>query len=181
MDSKSTKGAAPAAEAAAPTPAATPLMFSVRAIPAPGHNHRRRAGRAWGKDPSIVRVVDEPAPPRLEKDRDGKQIVIHSDEISPAQLVMLQADPHLAVVPHGKGGSVGLADSLEIADLKSQLVKLQAALEGARKELADHVELLKIERDTSRRGAEEAGGQIVRLEGELAAMRAQLAKRQGRE
>lgn len=179
MESKSTKGAEPvAADAGAPS-SAKPQQFTVRAIPAPGHTHRRRAGRAWGKDKAIVTVVDAPRPPRNEKDRDGKTVVIYSDEISPDELAMLQADPHLAVVPHRVSGAEA-SDALEIAELKIKLSKLEGELAAKHKDLQDAAELLKIERAGSRQGAEEAGGRIVQLEGELQTMRGQLSKRQGK-
>jgi hypothetical protein len=151
-------------------------LFAVRAIPAPGHVYRRRAGRAWSKEPTIVKVVDDPKPPHVELDRDGKKIVTLSDEISPKDLAALQADPHLAVVPYGRGADAG--DSIEVNQLKAENIRLQEELEKTRRAQQDAVEEIKLVGDTARKLAEENGIRIARLQTELEAAHAQLAKKQ---
>jgi DNA-directed RNA polymerase specialized sigma24 family protein len=154
-------------------PAPKPQRFSVRAMPAPGHTHRRRIGRAWGKEPTIVYVVDEPKPARIELDRDRQKIVTFSDEISARELETLQGDPHLAVVPVGDGAS----ESLEVNKLKAELMKMADELAKARAEQQDAVELAKLHGEAAGKQAEESSKRIAMLETELSQARAALSKK----
>jgi hypothetical protein len=106
------------------------MQVTVRALPAQGHEFRRRAGRAWGKSPVVVTVVDEPKPHTLDK---SGNVVEFSDEISPAQYAQLLDDPnHISVVPVGGGdpqnldlrGKLQIAES-ELAKARAQLAELQ--------------------------------------------------------
>lgn len=147
------------------------MQFEVRAMPPSGHDRRYRAGRSWGKSPTIVKVVDNPTPPRIEKDRDGHEMRTYSDEISPAGLEALRRDPHFSVVPKdGPGG-----DALEVNALKAKILEQQLELDQERAEKAGLLEEHKAFRSGSMKDAEEKAARIVQLEQELAASRSALA------
>jgi hypothetical protein len=127
--------------------ASEPEKFSIRAIPPTGFSHRYRAGRKWEKEATIVKVVANPAPHRVDKDRDGNSIVIYSDEISPKDLESLKSDRYFAVVP------AGMADPGSLALNAEKVARMKAEEEAAalRKELADAREwMAKAEGDLAR-------------------------------
>jgi hypothetical protein len=143
------------------------MQITVRAIPAPGHEFRRRAGRAWSKSPEIVTVVDSPKPHTL--DAKGK-IVAFSDEITPAQYAELQADPHISAMPVGGGDPQNL-------DLRARLQIAEEALASARAELASMQEAREA---TGRENAKEANrvaAELMAARADIEALQAKLAKR----
>jgi hypothetical protein len=148
-----------------------PTQFSVRAIPPMGFDSRHRAGRKWGKDAIIVKVVDVPTPPRVDKDRDGKDIVVHSNEISPADLEVLKADRFFAVVPVGANGPASSKEN----ELKVALAKAEDDLAEARKEIAGLREEIAQYRTVAQGELEKAGAKVAAAEAEAANAKAQLS------
>ncbi len=72
--------------------------FSVRAVPAAGHNFRRRAGRSWSTTPVEVDLVEKVTDP--------------DSQITHAQLLELQGDQRIAVVPVGESGDGPTAEDV---------------------------------------------------------------------
>jgi len=136
-----------------------PIQVQVRAMPAPGHEYRRRAGRAWSRAPVTVKVVDHP---------------ISADEISPAQYAALQADPHIAAMPLGGG------DDGALVEVKADLLKAQSEVEQLRKQLAEAAEIAEEQKRVAASEIETAGQRIRQLEAELELLREKLAKRVSR-
>jgi len=151
----------------------TQTQFSVRAIPPTGFDSRHRAGRKWGKDATIVKVVDSPAPPRIDKDRDGKDVVVYSNEISPADLELLKADRFFSVVPVGANGPASSKEN----ELKVALAKAEAELVEARKEIAGLREEIAQYRTVTQGELEKAGAKVAAAEAEAANAKANLSKR----
>ena len=151
-------------------------QFSIRAMPPGGAARRHRIGRSWGSDPVIVTVVDSPSPPREDKDRDGKKFLTFSNEISPAQLEAIRADPHFAVSPVG-----GAADPLQLNEAKAKAIALEEQLVEARRCLAELAEEHKAYRSGVMKDAEDKGAEIVRLQQELAEARSAVASKTKRE
>ncbi len=149
--------------------------FTVRAMPAQGLDRRFRAGRPWGKNPVNIKVVDNPTPTRIEKDRDGREMRTYSDEISPKDLEALRADPHFAVVPVGANDGA----ALEVNAAKAEVIKLAGELEAARRELQGVVEDHKMFQSASLKDAEEKGALIAKLQNDLAAAQSSASKRRG--
>lgn len=146
-------------------------VFVIRAMPPGGLPRRFRAGRAWGKDPVTVTVVENPAPDRTEKDRDGRVMITYSNQITPTQLEQLRADPHFAVSALGPAG----ADAGEMNEAKAAVVALEQQLLESRRELAGALEDMKALRLQASKEAEEAGDRIMALEQSLADAKSQLA------
>lgn len=134
------------------------MQIQVRALPAPGHDYRRRAGRTWGKTPTIVRVVDSPASP---------------DEITPTQYAQLREDPMINAVPVGEA----TAEDLEVAALKAQFVKANATTTELRKQLADMVEAQEAQRTEASKLMATTGARVIELEREVEHLRGELAKK----
>jgi hypothetical protein len=133
------------------------LEVNVRAIPAPGFDYRRRAGRAWTKEVQTVKVVDAPKA---------------ADEISPAQYAELQRDPMINAVP------VGGADP-QVLGLKGELAEKDALIEKLRGELSAAIEMAEEMGTRSNRDAEVAGMRIRELEAEVERLRAGLGGKKG--
>lgn len=146
------------------------MKYVVRAMPPRGAERRFRAGRAWGKEPTVVEVVDNPEPPQKERDRDGRLVVVPSNQISVKDLAALQADGHFAVSPFGESGF----DADDVAALKLRAIKLEEQLLDARRELAGYAEQMRAVRSVSSNEAAEAGAAVARLQHELGDVRAQL-------
>lgn len=144
------------------------MEISVRAIPPPGNLHRRRAGRPWAAEAIVVKVVDNPKPHKV--DAKGK-IEAYSDEISPAQYAELQADPHINAYP------VGDPNAAPVLEGKNALVKMQAELEAARKELAGLVEVQEQERARVGKELEDLGRQVAERDAEIDRLRVQVSKK----
>jgi hypothetical protein len=139
------------------------MQISVRAMPAPGHNFRRRAGRAWTKDPILLNVVDQPKAPRVTLDQEGRSVVTYSNEISPIDVEALKADRFISVtVVGGEQGELS-----EMNALKARLVDLDEQIKNAHLNHQADIEELKALRVSSMKQAEESGAKIVQLEGEL--------------
>lgn len=142
-------------------------IASVRAIPAPGHKYRRRAGLAWAKEPAKIRVVDEP---RKDAGPDG---VI---ELSPAQMQALLADPHIAVSFLGADSA---ASPEEMNALKADAVKMAADLGEARRDLAfaqEEMARLREGKQSAEDDLRRAGEKVRALEEQLSTARAQIVK-----
>lgn len=151
-------------------------QYVVRAIPAPGHEKRFRIGRAWGKGPVTVKVVDNPAPPRVSRDRDGREFVAHSDEISPVQLAALLADVRFAVTPVGDGET----DANTVNELKVKILKLEEQLSAARLAHQGEIEDMKREHARVSAAAEESAAHGRKLVQELADAKAQLNEKRSK-
>lgn len=132
------------------------MQIEVRAYPAPGHEYRRRAGRAWSSKAVVVEVVDAP---------------VGDGQISPAQLAILRTDPMIAAVPVG----AATTGDLESAAIAARLSESEKALASVRAELADAIEQIEAsgralsessERDRAR------AEHIKALEAEVAMLRA---------
>lgn len=138
-------------------------QFSVRAMPPTGYERRFRAGRAWGKEATIVTVVDKPAPARFDTDRDGKRFVTHSNEVSPEQLQALMADSHFAVSPVGSPD----ASATELNAAKARVLELHKEIEQLKLEFQGAIEEHKAFRAGAMKDAEEQAGKIVQLQSQL--------------
>lgn len=143
------------------------MQITVRAIPAHGHEYRRRAGRAWGKAPIVVTVTDSPKPHHV--DAKGK-VVEFSDEISTAQYAELQKDPHISAVPVGGGDPQNL-------DLRAQLQEASEALAKARAELATMQEIQDANGRANATEAARMAGELMAARAEVEALQAKIAKR----
>ncbi len=150
--------------------------FTIRAMPAPGHTRRFRAGRPWGADPVKVKVVDVPAPTRIDRDRDGREIVMYSDEISPVQLAALQADRCFAVTPVGDGET----DAMSVNALKVKIIDLEKALMAEKLAHQGALEDLKAHRTVSLKDAEELAERGKKAEQELLDAKGQLAEKRSK-
>ncbi len=154
-------------------------QFSVRAMPAPGHDRRWCAQRPFTRETVTVTVKDNPKPHVREIDKaTGKpsetgKILAYSYEITPAELEELRADPHIAVSVLGSGD----ADPLELNAAKAKIIELEAKLEKARKDHQAEIEELKAFRVGSMQQAEEAGKRASHLEQQLAAANVQLVEK----
>jgi hypothetical protein len=144
-------------------------VFSVRAMPAQGHERRWCARRPFTRAAIEVRVVDDPTPNVM---KDGK-IVAFSYELTPKEMEELQADPHIAVSILGSPD----ADPLELNSLKAKIQELESEVAKARIAHQGEVEDLKAARTASAKLAEDMGAKVVQLEQQLAHISAQLAER----
>lgn len=144
-------------------------IFSVRAMPAQGHERRWCARRPFTREAIQVRVVDEPAPNVM---KDGK-IVAFSYEMTAKDLEELREDPHIALSILGSPD----ADPLEINALKAKIQDLEGEVAKARTAHQGELEDLKAARAASAKLAEEMGSRVVALEQQLASSNAQLADR----
>ena len=136
-------------------------QFSVRAMPPAGFSRRFRAGRPWGKDPVSVKVVETPAPNRIDQDVHGNKYVTYSNEITPKDLELIVADTHFSVSPIGAGSET---DPLQINATKAAAISLAADLEKAKLEIAGLSEDAKRFRVVSMKEAEEKATKIAKLE-----------------
>ncbi len=150
--------------------------FIIRAMPAPGHTRRFRGGRPWGADPVKVKVVDAPAPARIDRDRDGREIITHSNEISPLQLAALQADRCFAVSAVGDGET----DASSINALKVRIIDLEKALADERRDHQAALEDLKSHRSADIREAEESAARGKKAEQDLLDAKGQLAEKRNK-
>jgi hypothetical protein len=123
-------------------------------------------GLPWPDHEIKVFVVDQPALFDPEKNGGVPQ------EISPTTLVMLEADPRIAVKVIGDGGN-DVAD--ELVHAKALIAELEEKLKSAQRDLADTAERESAKRVASANLAEEQGKQIAALANELAQARAQLS------
>lgn len=136
------------------------MQFEVRAFPAHGHETRLRAGRAWGKPPVIVTVVDEPDPEK-------------KDQITPEQLVKLRDDPMIAVAPVG----AATTGDVEIVTVKAALSERTRELADARAKLGEAIEQIEAMR-REMTGAERVNAaKVKQLEDEVAALKAKATKK----
>jgi hypothetical protein len=143
--------------------------YSVRAMPAQGHDRRWCARRPFTRDAIEVRVVDEPKP---HITKDGK-VVAYSYELTPSELEELRNDPHIALSLMGSGD----ADPLELNAAKARIHELEAKVVEARKEAQGEVEDLKAARLMTLKQLEEASGKVMQLEQQLASAQARLEER----
>lgn len=145
--------------------------FSVRAMPAQGHDRRWCARRPFTREATEIVVVDEPKPNIM---KDGK-IVAFSYEFSPAELMELSNDPHIALSSVGSGD----ADPLELNAAKAKILELEKKVVEARRESQGEIEDLKAARVSTLKQFEEATAKVVHLEQQLASANAQLEARRG--
>jgi hypothetical protein len=140
----------------------------VRAMPVHGHEFRRRAGRAWGKQAVTVKVVENPKPHQYREDG---TIAAYSDEISPADYKELTEDQHLAVFAKGdpNAGDM-LGAQAEIGERDKEIRKL-------RKDLADAQEASDLERKATSKEIEDLGFKLAEAQAEAEKLRAQLGKK----
>lgn len=143
--------------------------FSVRAMPAQGHDRRWCARRPFTREATEVVVVDEPKPNIM---KDGK-IVAFSYEVSPAELEELRNDPHIALSIVGSGD----ADPLELNAAKAKIHELEQKIVEARRDAQGEIEDLKAARATTQKQFEEATAKVFHLEQQLAQAQAQLESR----
>ena len=113
------------------------MKVKVRAIPAPGFDHRWRCGKRWPKESVTVEVVESP-----EK-WDPKEHAVPR-QISPAEYVELQADDRIAVMP--LDGSI--ADAEETVLLKVRLAEVETERDKLRSDLAAAIEAAEAGRPT---------------------------------
>ena len=139
--------------------------ITVRAMPAPGHQFRRRCGIAWGKQARRAVIVDAPRPLDLQALADGKIEVI---ELSPSQYQQLVEDPHIAVT------AIGGSDP-QIPELKAQLLKAMSEVEALRKQLAEQAEAFTEERRALSTAHAAQGKQVLELSNQIETLRADLA------
>lgn len=145
------------------SPAApAPRRAIVRAIPAPGHNYRWRAGMRWSSADHEVVIVDDPKP---YNHANGPQ------EISPLQLEQLRSDMRLAVQVLGDGEE-GLIQALEA---QAKVQQLEVDLLEAREDLARAGEEHRRFKAVAEKQSGEAGARIAQLEADLAQATAQIA------
>lgn len=140
----------------------------VRAMPAHGHEYRRRAGRAWGKQPITVKVVDAPKPHQYREDG---SIAAYSDEISTEDYKELTEDQHLAVFAKGDPSAGDVLEAhAAIGERDKEILKL-------RKDLADAHESAELERKATSKEIEALGMRLKEAEAESDKLRAQLGKK----
>jgi len=140
----------------------------VRAMPMHGHDYRRRAGRAWGKQPVTVKVVENPAPHKLKADG---SIESYSDEISHADYQELTEDPQIAVFAKGD------PNAGEVLDAKAEAVELQKQVDALRKELSAAHEAAELDRKATSKEIEDLGSKLAMAEAEVEKLRAQMGKK----
>ena len=101
----------------------------IRAIPAGHHEHRHCVQRPWSRERVTIKVVDNPKPPTVGSN-DGKVFHVYHDEISPAELEHLKADPHIVVCERVDEMNAQLA---KLADLRTQVAVVEAAIDAIEK------------------------------------------------
>jgi hypothetical protein len=105
--------------------------ITVRAIPAGHHQVRWCAQRPWSREAVTVRVVDNAKPASVMTEVPFGHLphyLYQHEEISPAELAELLADPHIVVEEMG-----------------SKLERLQAELAKVNAELGGKAEMLQAE------------------------------------
>jgi hypothetical protein len=147
------------------------MTYTVRAMPAPGHDHRWRCRRPWGKTPTTITIVDSPKGPEVTRDEEGRTHLVYPNEISPEELKQLQADPHLAVALASAGEE---GDPQALVAEKARAAELERLLAAERRNQQEAVEEMKRYRSGAEAQAIEAGGKIAVLQNEVETLRAQL-------
>lgn len=130
------------------------MQIKVRALPAPGHVYRRRAGRAFSKDWTLLDVVEQPS---------------QENEISPLQYKELQSDPRITAIPVAADDAGALEALGDLAEAEAVIVKL-------RRELSEAAERYEESARAGEAAAKSAAEKIAMLEGQVEQMRAELAR-----
>jgi hypothetical protein len=130
------------------------MQIKVRALPAPGHIYRRRIGRTFSKDWTVLDVVDHPSKP---------------DEISPLQYKELQADNRITAIPVAADDAGALESSGKLAEAEAEIVKL-------RRDLAEAAERYEENARAGEAAAKASAEKIATLEGEVAKLHAELMR-----
>lgn len=130
------------------------MQIKVRALPAPGHEFRRRIGRVFSRAWTNLDVVESPSKP---------------DEISALQYQELQSDPRITAMPVA-------ADDAQDLHVAGRIAELEAEIRKQRLELAAAAESYEENARGSERAAREAAEKITKLEGENEHLRAELSR-----
>ncbi len=139
-----------------------PALLEVRAIPAQGHLYRRAGGRAWGKDPVVVTVVDKP---RTDAEAKADGTAEHPFEISKESLADLKSDKRIAV-------SATSAEDAADAAAKVLLVEAEGKIAQLRKQVEQLTDTLEAERGNASAELTKAQTRVQDLEKLVAELQA---------
>ena len=155
------------------TPAPAPV-YTVRAMPAQGHERRWCAQRPFTRDLIEVVVVDKPAPHVhvRENGRETAKIAAYSYEVTPLELEELKRDRHLVVQVKGNPD----ADPGELNAAKARAMELEQKLTALALEHSERVEECKQLRIGALQRAEVTGGQLAAMQQEIENLRSQLSE-----